>query len=501
MKKRGHSRRLLSVLLALVMLLSLLPTAVFAADPAPKATKITDASELKAGDQIILTATANSKTYAAGSLSSKYLTSIETDPTDPADKVEIFTLGGEAGAWTLTASDGKQIYTNAAKALNNTGSGTGTWTIAIDANGLATVASTNSACGRILYNVKSPRFLNYTSATNVSMLLPSIYRLEVSPARQSGIVTDLTTLRDGDKVVVFNPANGKTLSTEYTGHYNKGTDVTLADGKLEGFTDADKWTLGINDDGTYTFATADGKKLAMGTDFTSTPLDEVNRNWKITAVDGKDATFYIDNTGRTDKYRLQWFTSKGNWSAYTGTGDAFEQQIYLVVESGSETPDPEPGPTALIKDGKYVINRKFVGHDATYILRESGVQFSGDPVLVIADVDRYHPFVEVEMLMPVLGMVRVNNFDEALDEAFRAEHGCQHSAMIHSSNVHNMSRAARRMNTTIFVKNAPSYSGLGFGGEGYTTLTIATPTGEGLTSAKSFTRARRCVLKGDFRII
>lgn len=158
--------------------------------------------------------------------------------------------------------------------------------------------------------------------------------------------------------------------------------------------------------------------------------------------------------------------------------------------------------TVLIeKNGKYVINRKFVGHDATYILRESGVQFTGEPVLVIAEVDRYHPFVEVEMLMPVLGIVRVANFDEALDEAFRAEHGCQHSALIHSTNIHNMSRAARRMNTTIFVKNAPSYSGLGFGGEGYTTLTIATPTGEGLTSAKSFTRARRCVLKGDFRII
>ena len=368
MKKIGHSRRLLSVLLALVMLLSLLPTAVFA-DTTPKATLITDASTLKAGDQIILAASANGKTYAAGSLSGKLLTSIETNPTDPADTVEIFTLGGEAGKWTLTASDGKQIYTADAKALNNTGKGTGTWTIAIDDSGLATVASTDSACGRILYNVKSPRFLNYTSATNVSMLLPSIYRLEVSPARQSGIVTDLTTLRDGDKVVVFNPANGKTLSTEYTGHYNKGTDVTLADGKLEGFTDADKWTLGINDDGTYTFATADGKKLAMGTDFTSTPLDEVNRNWKITAVDGKDATFYIDNTGRTDKYRLQWFTSKGNWSAYTGTGDAFEQQIYLVVESGSETPDPEPGPTALIKDGKYVIynpgSGKAMSADAT----------------------------------------------------------------------------------------------------------------------------------------
>ena len=158
--------------------------------------------------------------------------------------------------------------------------------------------------------------------------------------------------------------------------------------------------------------------------------------------------------------------------------------------------------TVLVKkDNGYVINRKFVGRDATYILRESGVAYTGEPVLVIAEVDRYHPFVEVEMLMPVLGMVRVANFEEALSEAFRAEHGCQHSAMIHSTNIHNMSRAARRMNTTIFVKNAPSYSGLGFGGEGYTTLTIATPTGEGLTSAKSFTRARRCVLKGDFRII
>ena len=176
MKKRGHSRRLLSVLLALVMLLSLLPTAVFA-DTTPKATLITDASTLKAGDQIILAASASGKTYAAGSLSGKLLTSIETDPTDPADTVEIFTLGGEAGKWTLTASDGKQIYTADAKALNNTGKGTGTWTIAIDDSGLATVASTDSACGRILYNVKSPRFLNYTSATNVGMLLPSIYKL------------------------------------------------------------------------------------------------------------------------------------------------------------------------------------------------------------------------------------------------------------------------------------------------------------------------------------
>ena len=367
MKMRGHSRRLLSVLLALVMLLSLLPTAVFAATP--KAKLVTDASELKAGDQIILTATANSKTYVAGSLSGKYLTSIETDPADPAANVEVFTLGGKAGAWTLTASDGKQIYTAAAKALNNAGKGTGTWTISIDANGLATVASTDTNYGRILYNVNSPRFMNYTSATNATMLLPSIYRLEVSSARQSGVIA-LENIQDGDKVVIFNPANGKALSTDYAGgFYNQATDVTLTDGKLTGYTDADLWTITKNTDGTYTIATADGKKLSMDTGYTSTPLDKANNAWKVTAVAGKDATYYIDNATRTDKYRLQYYATNKNWSAYTGTGDAFAQQLYLVIDSGSETPDPEPGPTALIKDGKYVIynpgSGKAMSADAT----------------------------------------------------------------------------------------------------------------------------------------
>ncbi|MBQ9942484.1 MAG: aldehyde dehydrogenase EutE [Christensenellaceae bacterium] len=158
--------------------------------------------------------------------------------------------------------------------------------------------------------------------------------------------------------------------------------------------------------------------------------------------------------------------------------------------------------TALIeKDGKYVINRKYVGHDAALILKDAGVNFVGNPRLIIAEVDRNHPFVMVEMLMPVLGCVRVKNIEEAISEAVRAEQGCWHSAMIHSTNVKNMSAAAAALNTTIFVKNAPSYAALAVDGEGYTTLTIATPTGEGLTSARSFTRARRCTLKGDFHIV
>ena len=156
--------------------------------------------------------------------------------------------------------------------------------------------------------------------------------------------------------------------------------------------------------------------------------------------------------------------------------------------------------TLINKNGKYVINRKYVGHDAAVILRDSGVPFTGDPRLVIAEVDRNHPFVMTEMLMPVLAIVRVQTIDEAINEAFRAEQNCKHSAMIHSTNIHHMSRAAKKLNTTIFVKNSSSFSGLGFDGEGYTTMTIATPTGEGVTSARSFTRLRRCVLYGDFRI-
>ena len=157
--------------------------------------------------------------------------------------------------------------------------------------------------------------------------------------------------------------------------------------------------------------------------------------------------------------------------------------------------------TLVKKDGGYVINRNYVGRNAAVILKDAGIAFSGDPRLIIAETDPYHPFIMAEMLMPVLGIARVKNIDEAVAHAVRAEQGCQHSAMIHSTNVKNMSYAAHALNTTIFVKNAPSYSGLGFNSEGYTSLTIATPTGEGVTAAHSFTRERRCVLCGDFRIV
>ena len=349
--------RLLSALLSLVMLVSLLPVSVFAADPASKsAALVTDASTLKAGDQIILSATANDSTFAAGAMSGKFLSSVETKLDALDKKVEIFTLGGSAGAWTLTASDGKKISAVKAKELSNSGKGTDTWTIAIDDNGAATIASTNTACGRILYNVRNPRFLNYISDTNVSMLLPSIYKLDTAAARESGIVTDLTTLQNGDKVVVFNPANKKALSSVYNGFYNTGVDVELTGGKLTGYTDAELWTVNRTESGAYTFSTAEGKKLSMDTSYSSTPLDKANVDWALSAAATADC-FYIKNVGRGSY--LEWFAEKNNWSSYgtIGSNEAlFAQQLYLVADT--QKPD-QPGhpddPTAPLKNGDQVV--------------------------------------------------------------------------------------------------------------------------------------------------
>ena len=239
--KGRTSKRILSALLSLVMLLSLLPVSVFATETETTKTAalVTDASTLKAGDQIILTATANEKTYVASSLSSKYLTSIECDPAAPTAAAEVFTLGGKAGAWTLTGSGGKQLYTNAAKALNTTGKGTGTWTISIDKDNLATVASTDSECGRILYNVNTPRFLNYTSATNKSMLLPSIYKLNAGGSALEQVATPTGTasgdIKVGDTVAFECATEGAKLQykigdgayQDYTGPVTITTSCTI----------------------------------------------------------------------------------------------------------------------------------------------------------------------------------------------------------------------------------------------------------------------------------
>ena len=147
-----------------------------------------------------------------------------------------------------------------------------------------------------------------------------------------------------------------------------------------------------------------------------------------------------------------------------------------------------------------VINKKWVGKDAGRILAEIGI--SGvNTGLGIFEVKWDHPMVQVEQLMPMLPVVRVKDFAEAADLAVKTEHGFRHTFVMHSKNIENLSRMARMCNASIFVKNGPSLSGLGYKGEGFTTMSIATPTGEGLTRARTFTRERRCTLVDYFRII
>ncbi|QZY54132.1 aldehyde dehydrogenase family protein [Crassaminicella profunda] len=154
----------------------------------------------------------------------------------------------------------------------------------------------------------------------------------------------------------------------------------------------------------------------------------------------------------------------------------------------------------LVLTEKGTINKAFVGKNADYIMNQIGIPIDKDVKVIFAEVDKDHPFVIEELMMPILPIVRVKNIDEAIELGVKVEHGNRHTAIMHSKNVDHLTRFARAVQTTIFVKNAPSYAGIGFGAEGHATFTIAGPTGEGLTSAKTFTRKRRCVLSEGFSI-
>jgi len=146
-------------------------------------------------------------------------------------------------------------------------------------------------------------------------------------------------------------------------------------------------------------------------------------------------------------------------------------------------------------------NKKYVGKDAYLIAQDIGLSISRQTKILLCEVNKEHPLVWTEQLLPVIPLVRFDNIDEAIDFALKCEHGFRHTASIHSRNIAKLSKMAKRMNCSLFIKNGPNYSGLGFGGAGYTSFTIATPTGEGLTRARTFTRERRCVLVGYFRIV
>ena len=158
------------------------------------------------------------------------------------------------------------------------------------------------------------------------------------------------------------------------------------------------------------------------------------------------------------------------------------------------SPPKEPG-------GHWILNRDLVGKDASVLAATIGLSVPADTQILYGETDTSNPFVPEEQMMPFVPFVRARCADHAIDLALEFEHGFRHTGIIHTTNVKNMTKMGRLMETTLFIKNGPCGAGLGNGGEGYLSFSIATPTGEGVTNPLTFTRQRRCTLVDDLRII
>jgi aldehyde dehydrogenase len=146
------------------------------------------------------------------------------------------------------------------------------------------------------------------------------------------------------------------------------------------------------------------------------------------------------------------------------------------------------------------VNRDFIGKDPAFLAQAIGLSLPAGTQLLFAETGAKHPFVEEEQMMPFLPIVRVRSLEEGIACSLEAEHGYKHTSIIHSHDVESITAMGRALDTTLFVKNGPSTTGLGLGGEGYLSFSIATPTGEGITNPRTFTRIRRCVMVDNLRI-
>ena len=304
-------------------------------------------SLFKDGEQIVIYNPANMKalsTEYSGFYNKGTDVTLTNGTLTGYTEADVWTVGVNAdGTYTFSTSEGKKLsmaekYTSTPLDDVNTA-----WKVSAAAT-TGCYYIQNAVRGNYLeWYAEKSNWSSYGRISDETLFAQAFYRV-----RKSGIVTSLS---EGDTVVVFNPANGKALSTEYSGFYNKGTDVTLADGKLSGYTKADIWTVGVNADGTYTFSTSEGKKLSMGASYGSTPLDDVNTAWNVTAAKTENC-FYIQNAARGNY--LEWYAEKNNWSSYSRISDEalFAQQFYLVVDDGgSDEPSgdlPKPGDKFVI---------------------------------------------------------------------------------------------------------------------------------------------------------
>ncbi len=180
---------------------------------------------------------------------------------------------------------------------------------------------------------------------------------------------------------------------------------------------------------------------------------------------------------------------------------ADELMNYMITEQGcylaSKAEQEKLIATVITPEG---LNRKCVGRSAKSLLQMIGVMVPDTIRCIVFEGKKEHPLIKTELMMPILGLVRAIDFEDAVSKCVWLEEGNRHSAHIHSKNVDHITTYARAMDTAILVKNGPSYAALGFGGEGICTFTIASRTGEGLTSAATFTKKRRCVMSDSLCI-
>ena len=150
---------------------------------------------------------------------------------------------------------------------------------------------------------------------------------------------------------------------------------------------------------------------------------------------------------------------------------------------------------------KLLLNKDLIGQDAAVLAEKAGLKVPADTELVFGETDEAHPFVDQEQMMPFVPFVRVPDVDTAIELARKYEHGFKHTSVIHSRNVETITRMGRAMDTTLYIQNGPCMAGLGMGGEGYPSYSIATPTGEGVTTPLTFTRQRRSTTTGSMWVV
>lgn len=333
---------------------------------------VTDLAELEEGDRVVIYNPGHALALSSEMNGSWYLHGKEVEITDghittPAEEM-IWTVGiDDDGAYTFTQEDGKTVsawLSGTYVELSNDAQYDNGWKLDIcNAENhtfylYSSTLTTSYGNSYIEVYAKSGVDTFCGFSTGTSKLTEKDYGMQLYLIAEEAEDEEPTIFADGDHVVIYNPANMKALSQNYTGYYNMGVDVTLTGGVLSGFGETEVWTVGVNEDGSYTFSTADGKKLAMAATNTSMPLDEANPNWKITEAN-TEGCYYIQNTVRGNY--VEWYADKGNWSSYynIGSNEALFAQAFYKVEG--DIPTPPVGDLPAVGDQVVIYNVSAAG--------------------------------------------------------------------------------------------------------------------------------------------